>query len=154
MRPRESSRQRTVLIAGGGVAGLTLANDLASRGIKFRVIDPLPEAVRDSRAHGMLGRTLMALDKLGLAEPMLAASKQPPPIVREYFGNKLVAQTDFATVPRVGHLFSAWPALRLSLNREVLFDESRLMCPATVIRLKGLFASCGWNLFEAGFCDR
>ena len=100
MRPRESSRQRTVLIAGGGVAGLTLANDLASRGIQFRVIDPLPEAVRDSRAHGMLGRTLMALDKLGLAEPMLAASKQPPPIVREYFGNKLVAQTDFATVPR------------------------------------------------------
>lgn len=72
----------------------------ASRGIPFRVIDPLPEAVRASRAHGMLGRTLMALDKLGLVEPMLAAAKKPTPVLREYFGRKLVAETDFATVPR------------------------------------------------------
>ncbi|HXY33739.1 MAG TPA: FAD-dependent monooxygenase [Planctomycetaceae bacterium] len=83
-----------VLIAGAGPAGLTLANDLASRGIRFRVIDPLPEAVRESRAHGILGRTLQALDKLGLAESMLAAAKKPTPVLREYFGNKLVAETD------------------------------------------------------------
>jgi 2-polyprenyl-6-methoxyphenol hydroxylase-like FAD-dependent oxidoreductase len=45
-----------VLIVGAGPAGLTLANDLAARGIPFRVIDLLPEAMRESRAHGMLGR--------------------------------------------------------------------------------------------------
>jgi 2-polyprenyl-6-methoxyphenol hydroxylase-like FAD-dependent oxidoreductase len=88
-----------VLIVGAGPGGLALANDLAARGISFRVIDPLPEAVRDSRAHGMLGRTVMALDKLGLAEPMLGAAKKPTPVMREYFGTKLT-ETDFAKVPR------------------------------------------------------
>src|SRR5262245_61277952 len=76
----EPSSHHTVLIAGAGVGGLTLANDLALRGIAFRVIDPLPEPVRESRAHGFGARTLLALDKLGLVEAMLAAAKQPPPV--------------------------------------------------------------------------
>lgn len=88
-----------VLIVGAGPGGLALANDLAARGVSFRVIDPLPEAVRDSRAHGMLGRTFMALDKLGLADSMLGAAKKPTPVLREYFGKKLT-ETDFAKVPR------------------------------------------------------
>jgi 2-polyprenyl-6-methoxyphenol hydroxylase-like FAD-dependent oxidoreductase len=82
-----------------GPAGLTLANDLAARGIAFRIVDPLPEPVRESRAHGFGGETLLALDSLGLVEPMLAAAKQPLPVLREYFGDKLVAQIDFAAVP-------------------------------------------------------
>src|SRR5258707_3984630 len=96
---REPSSQQTVLIAGGGVSGLTLANDLALRGIPFRVIDPLPEPVRDSRAHGFGARTLLALDKLGLVEAMLAAAKQPPPVLREYFGGTLVGGLDLGAVP-------------------------------------------------------
>ncbi|HXN33290.1 MAG TPA: FAD-dependent monooxygenase [Polyangiaceae bacterium] len=64
------------LIVGASPGGLTLANDLAARGIAFRAIAPLPEAVRDSRAHGMVGGTLRALDKVGLAVPMLAAAKK------------------------------------------------------------------------------
>jgi 2-polyprenyl-6-methoxyphenol hydroxylase-like FAD-dependent oxidoreductase len=95
----ETFIQNTVLIAGAGVGGLTLANDLTSRGIPVRVIDPLPEPVRDSRAHGFGGRTPLALDKLGLVEPMLAAAKQPPPVLREYFGGTLVGGFDFAAVP-------------------------------------------------------
>jgi 2-polyprenyl-6-methoxyphenol hydroxylase-like FAD-dependent oxidoreductase len=94
---------RNVLIVGAGPGGLTLANDLAARGIAFRVIDPLPEPVRDSRANGMLGRTLVALDKLGLAEPMFAEAKKPAPVMREYFGTKLVAETDFAAVGPDGY---------------------------------------------------
>jgi len=96
----EASSQRTVLIAGAGVGGLTLANSLAMRGITFRVIDPLQEPVRDSRAHGFGNRTLLALDKLGLVEPMLAAAQQPPPVLREYFGRTLVGEYDLGAVPR------------------------------------------------------
>ena len=96
----EASSQRTVLIAGAGVGGLTLANSLAMRGITFRVIDPLQEPVRDSRAHGFGNRTLLALDKLGLVEPMLAAAQQPPPVLREYFGRTLVGKYDLGAVPR------------------------------------------------------
>jgi 2-polyprenyl-6-methoxyphenol hydroxylase-like FAD-dependent oxidoreductase len=55
---------------------------------------------RESRAHGFGGETLLALDSLGLVEPMLAAAKQPLPVLRQYFGDKLVAQIDFAAVPR------------------------------------------------------
>jgi 2-polyprenyl-6-methoxyphenol hydroxylase-like FAD-dependent oxidoreductase len=98
-REMDPSSQQTVLIAGGGVGGLTLANDLAMRGIPFRVIDPLPESVRDSRAHGFGARTLLALDKLGLVEAMLAAAKQPPPVLREYFGGTLVGKLDLGAVP-------------------------------------------------------
>jgi 2-polyprenyl-6-methoxyphenol hydroxylase-like FAD-dependent oxidoreductase len=96
----DPSTENIVLIAGAGVCGLTLANDLAMRDIPFRVIDSLSEPVRESRAHGFGTRTLLALDKLGLVEPMLAAAKQPPPILREYFGGKLLRELDMATVPR------------------------------------------------------
>ena len=96
----EALAHRTVLIAGAGVGGLTLANSLAMRGITFRVIDPLQEPVRDSRAHGFGNRTLLALDKLGLVEPMLAAAQQPPPVLREYFGRTLVGEYDLGAVPR------------------------------------------------------
>ena len=85
-----------VLIVGAGPGGLTLANYLAACGISFRVIDSLPEPVRDSRAHGFGARTLLALDMLGLAEPMLAAAKRPTPVLREYYGTKLAAELDFA----------------------------------------------------------
>src|SRR6516225_2290248 len=95
----EASAQRTVLIAGAGVGGLTLANSLAMRGVPFRVIDLLQEPVRDSRAHGFGNRTLLALDKIGLVEPMLAAAKQPPPVLREYFGGTMVGEHDLGAVP-------------------------------------------------------
>lgn len=89
-----------ILIVGAGPAGLTLANDLALRDVPFRIVDSAPEPLRESRAHGFGNRTLLALDKLGLAEPMLAAAKQPPPVLREYFGKRLVREQDLASVPR------------------------------------------------------
>lgn len=89
-----------ILIVGAGPAGLTLANDLAMRGAPFRIIDSAPEPIRESRAHGFANRTLFALDKLGLAEPMLAAAKQPPPVLREYFGKTLVREQDLGALPR------------------------------------------------------
>ena len=70
----------------------------AMRGVPFRVIDLMQEPVRDSRAHGFGNRTLLALDKLGLVEPMLAAAKQPPPRYRLRHRRK-----------RVGTYFSQFP---------------------------------------------
>jgi 2-polyprenyl-6-methoxyphenol hydroxylase-like FAD-dependent oxidoreductase len=95
-----SENRSDVLIVGAGPGGLALANDLAIRGIARHVIDGAVEAVRDSRAHGITGSTLVALDKLGLSERLLEAAKQPVPVLREYFNGKLVAETDFAVLPR------------------------------------------------------
>jgi 2-polyprenyl-6-methoxyphenol hydroxylase-like FAD-dependent oxidoreductase len=70
-----SENRSDVLIVGAGPGGLALANDLAIRGIARHVIDGAVEAVRDSRAHGITGSTLVALDKLGLSERLLEAAK-------------------------------------------------------------------------------
>jgi 2-polyprenyl-6-methoxyphenol hydroxylase-like FAD-dependent oxidoreductase len=88
-----------ILVVGAGPGGLTLANDLAMHGAPFRIIDSAPEPLRESRAHGFGNRTLLALDKLGLAEPMLAVAKLPPPVLREYFGKRLVREQDLGAVP-------------------------------------------------------
>jgi 2-polyprenyl-6-methoxyphenol hydroxylase-like FAD-dependent oxidoreductase len=89
-----------VLIVGAGPGGLALANDFAMRGVDFRIIDALPEAVRDSRAHGVVGATLTALERLDLAEPLLAASKKPTPVLREFYRGELITETDFGSLPR------------------------------------------------------
>jgi hypothetical protein len=43
---------------------------------------------------------LLALETLGLAEPMLVAAKHPTPVLREYYGTKLARELDFAAFPR------------------------------------------------------
>src|SRR6266536_205363 len=85
-----------VLIVGAGPVGLTLANDLAARGLDLRIIDALPEPSRNSRAHGMQSRTLEALDPLGLAEPMLAAAQRPQSPLLMLSGTHTVARLDFS----------------------------------------------------------
>jgi 2-polyprenyl-6-methoxyphenol hydroxylase-like FAD-dependent oxidoreductase len=133
--------QNTVLIAGAGAGGLTLANDLASRGIQFRIIDPLPEPVRDSRAHGFGARTLLALDKLGLVEPMLAAVKQPPPVLREYFGGTLVEELDMAAVLR-----DPYPVMLMIFQQRVV----RVLEAALVARGHRVEWSTGLKSLEMG----
>jgi 2-polyprenyl-6-methoxyphenol hydroxylase-like FAD-dependent oxidoreductase len=85
-----------VLIVGAGPVGLTLANDLAARNVSLRIVDLLPEANRNSRAHGLQSRTLEALDRLDLAEPILAAAQNPQPPFLIMSGKTVVARLDFA----------------------------------------------------------
>jgi 2-polyprenyl-6-methoxyphenol hydroxylase-like FAD-dependent oxidoreductase len=92
-------RDADVLIVGAGPVGLTLANDLAARGVSFRIIDTLPEATRNSRAHGLQSRTLEALDTLGLAEAILAGAQHPQPPMLILSGKKVAARLDFARFP-------------------------------------------------------
>jgi 2-polyprenyl-6-methoxyphenol hydroxylase-like FAD-dependent oxidoreductase len=51
-----------VLICGAGAAGLTLAIDLARRGISFRLIEKLDDPFRGSRGKGIQPRTLEVFD--------------------------------------------------------------------------------------------
>ena len=48
--------QTDVLIGGAGPTGLTLAIDLAHRGIHFRIIDKSPAFFPGSRAKGLMKR--------------------------------------------------------------------------------------------------
>jgi len=50
--------ESTVLIAGAGPTGLTLALDLARRGIPVRLIEAATEPFEGSRGKGIQPRTL------------------------------------------------------------------------------------------------
>jgi 3-(3-hydroxy-phenyl)propionate hydroxylase len=62
---------RPVVIAGGGMVGLTMALDLASRGVPSIVFDDDNSVSFGSRSVCQAKRTLEIWDRLGLAAPMM-----------------------------------------------------------------------------------
>ncbi|WP_437774525.1 FAD-dependent oxidoreductase [Sorangium sp. So ce1097] len=72
-----------VLIAGAGATGLTLAIELARRGVAFRLIDRLDGPFRGSRGKGIQPRSQEVFEDLGILDRVVAAGGlYPPP--REY----------------------------------------------------------------------
>jgi 2-polyprenyl-6-methoxyphenol hydroxylase-like FAD-dependent oxidoreductase len=61
-----------VLIIGAGPTGLTLACDLARRGVDFRLVERDPVPNRASRAKTIQPRSLEVLDDLGAVDHVLA----------------------------------------------------------------------------------
>jgi 2-polyprenyl-6-methoxyphenol hydroxylase-like FAD-dependent oxidoreductase len=69
-----------VLICGAGAAGLTLAIDLARRGVAFRLIDKIDAPFAGSRGKGVQPRTLEVFEDLGLVDRLLATGGPYPPM--------------------------------------------------------------------------
>lgn len=86
-----------VLICGAGAAGLTLALELARRGVGFCLIDKIDTPFGGSRGKGIQPRTLEIFEDLGIAD-RLAAVGGPYPPEREYGegGSDHVATADVA----------------------------------------------------------
>jgi 2-polyprenyl-6-methoxyphenol hydroxylase-like FAD-dependent oxidoreductase len=63
----------TVLIAGAGPVGLTMANELTRYGIAVRIVDQNTERTDKSKALVLWSRTLELFDHGGYVEPFLAA---------------------------------------------------------------------------------
>ncbi|MGA8614925.1 MAG: FAD-dependent oxidoreductase [Xanthobacteraceae bacterium] len=72
-----------VLICGAGAAGLTLAIDLARRGVSFRLIDKTDGPFRGSRGKGIQPRTQEIFEDLGIINRIVAVGGLYPP-QREY----------------------------------------------------------------------
>ena len=68
-----------VLICGAGAAGLTLAIELARRGVAFRLIDAASEPFRGSRGKGIQPRSLEVFEDLGVVDRLVAAGGAYPP---------------------------------------------------------------------------
>ncbi|MBF6414443.1 FAD-dependent monooxygenase [Nocardia cyriacigeorgica] len=80
-----------VLIAGAGPTGLTLAIDLARRGIPVRLIDRAEQFSAGSRGDGIQPRTLEVFDDLGVLDAIHAAGA-PAPVMRAYLDGEFVGE--------------------------------------------------------------
>jgi len=68
-----------VLICGAGAAGLTLALELARRGVDFRLIDKLDAPFHGSRGKGLQPRTQEIFEDLGVINRLFAIGGAYPP---------------------------------------------------------------------------
>jgi 2-polyprenyl-6-methoxyphenol hydroxylase-like FAD-dependent oxidoreductase len=68
-----------ILICGAGAAGLTLAIDLARRGVSFRLIDKLDQPFAGSRGKGIQPRSQEVFEDLGVLDRLVAAGGLYPP---------------------------------------------------------------------------
>lgn len=78
-----------VLIAGAGPTGLTLACELAVRGVGFRIVDRAEAFFGGSRADGIQPRTLEVFADLGVLDPILAGGDLGM-VMRAYQGEQVV----------------------------------------------------------------
>jgi len=69
--PGEAESSIDVLIVGAGPTGLTLAAQLSSFGVRFRIVDRAPTAAHESRALAVQARTLEILQTFGLGEALV-----------------------------------------------------------------------------------
>jgi 2-polyprenyl-6-methoxyphenol hydroxylase-like FAD-dependent oxidoreductase len=90
-------RDLDVLIVGAGPTGLTLAAQLRTFGIRFRLIDRAWDRGHESRALAVQARTLELLDSIGLAEPLVARGNPSARVVIHIEGRVAEMQlSDFA----------------------------------------------------------
>lgn len=72
------SNATEVLIAGAGPTGLTLACDLARRGVQAHVVEKSDRLFPGSRGKGLQPRTQEAFDDLGVIDAIMAAGSRFP----------------------------------------------------------------------------
>ena len=108
-----------VVIIGAGPVGLTLALDLAKRGVKSVLLDDADRIGEGSRAICFAKRTLEIFDRLGVAAPILAKG-----VVwqkgRVFQGTREIY--DFDLLPEAGHKMPAFINLQQYYVEKVLVD--------------------------------
>ncbi|MDF0532214.1 FAD-dependent monooxygenase [Tsukamurella sp. 8F] len=84
-----------VLIAGAGPTGLTLAIDLARRGVDVRIVDGADRFFVGSRGDGIQPRTLEVFEDIGVLDAVLAEGMAPVPF-RIHLGGNVVGERQMA----------------------------------------------------------
>ncbi|WP_219471321.1 FAD-dependent monooxygenase [Nonomuraea rhizosphaerae] len=81
----------SVLIVGSGPTGLTLAIELARRGVNLRIVERSAEPPTGVRGKGLQPRTLEVFDDLGVIDEILATGGEYP-LIRAYKGGEIVQE--------------------------------------------------------------
>jgi 2-polyprenyl-6-methoxyphenol hydroxylase-like FAD-dependent oxidoreductase len=82
-----------VLIVGAGPTGLTMACELARRGVGFRIIDKAPSYFAGSRGKGLTPRSMEVFDDLGKIDRILECGRFHLPF-RAYDGTVVLGDRD------------------------------------------------------------
>jgi 2-polyprenyl-6-methoxyphenol hydroxylase-like FAD-dependent oxidoreductase len=86
-----------VLIVGAGPVGLTLAIDLARRGVTCRILEQSPTYQIGTRGRGISLRSQQVFEDLDILEPLFPYDEGMPP-TRTYDHDKLVSETNPASL--------------------------------------------------------
>ncbi len=121
--PRGSAGEsHPVVVVGGGLVGLTLALDLAQRGVPAVVLDDDDTVSTGSRAICFAQRTLEIFGRLGLGERMLAKGITWN-VGRVFHGDRQLF--DFNLLPEDGHEYPAFINLQQYYAEEWLVEACR-----------------------------
>ncbi|WP_454062374.1 FAD-dependent monooxygenase [Candidatus Nitrospira salsa] len=100
-----------VLIVGAGPTGLTLACDLARRGIAYRIIDQDEQPSQHSKALAIHARTLECFEQLGLTDELCRRGRKIHAL-NLYADGRQIARLDFQ------HLNTPYPFVLVLPQRE------------------------------------
>ena len=117
----ESPPHHPVVIVGAGPVGLTLAIDLAQRGIRSVLIDDADRIGEGSRAICFAKRTLEIFAGLGVAEPMLEKGVRWQ-IGKVFSGDAMLYE--FNLLPEAGHVMPAFINLQQYYVEKHLVDRA------------------------------
>src|SRR5215469_338105 len=113
-----------ILVVGAGPVGLTLALDLARRGIACRIIEQSPAYQIGTRGRGISLRTQQVFEDLGILDALLPYDEGMPP-ARTYDHDTLISESNpasfFPPVPPPYH-----PILMISQEHTEAMLRARL----------------------------
>ncbi|MGH3811501.1 MAG: FAD-dependent monooxygenase [Pseudonocardiaceae bacterium] len=119
-------RRIPVLVVGAGPTGLTMAIELARRGVVVRVIEQLAEPPLTSRALVVQPRTLELFDDMGVIDAALAVGRPVDQFTQVLRGRRLVAldfRAQLASVPKLRTTYPRPLMLPQDQTEQVLTDH-------------------------------
>jgi 2-polyprenyl-6-methoxyphenol hydroxylase-like FAD-dependent oxidoreductase len=94
---RPSRSETDVLVVGAGPTGLTMASELAARGVGCRIIDKTPVRSEQSRALVVQARSLELLQKMGIADKLVARGRRTITLT-PFVEGRLAAEVEFGDI--------------------------------------------------------
>jgi len=120
--PPSGTAHHPAVVVGGGLVGLTLALDLAQRGVPIVVLDDDDTVSTGSRAICFAKRTLEIFGRLGVGSRMLAKGVTWN-VGRVFFGDRQLFEFDL--LPEDGHEYPAFVNLQQYYAEEWLVEACR-----------------------------